>query len=201
MKILKTVMIAAMLLMVPAFAFSSDLGYMRISLLEGDVQIKTPEAEEWGLASINGPLAEGDQVWVPEGCRAEFQLNNGTYIRLDQGSALQVLSVDRDSSQFYLSQGRSRIFYDAPVGSVMQIDTPDASLRAFNRAIFSVDISDRYTDVAVHKGYVQTENNAGVARVNAGMMLSLGQNTNGESAPLGPADEWEEWNSARDRRI
>ncbi len=67
MKIMKIVMLAAMLLFVPVFAFSSELGYMRISLIEGDVQLKTPDAGEWGLASINGPLAEGDQVWTTPG--------------------------------------------------------------------------------------------------------------------------------------
>ncbi len=201
MKILKTVMIATILLFVPAFAFSSELGYMRISLIEGDVQIKTPDAGEWGLASINGPLSEGDQVWIPQGSRAELQLNNGTYIRLDEDSALQVLSMDKDSSQFYLSQGHAYIYYNAPRGSVIQIDTPDASARAFNRAIYSIDIADRYSAVAVYKGYVKTENNAGLTRINAGQMLSLGQNSNGEFAPLGPADEWEEWNNARNQKI
>ena len=201
MKTFKTVIIAAMLLFVPAYAFSSNLGYMRISLIKGDVQIKTPDAGEWGLASINGPLGEGDQVWTPQGSRAELQLSNGTYIRLDQDTALQILSMDKDSSQFYISQGRAYIFYDAPRGSVMQIDTPDASARAFNRAILRVDLSDQYTDVAVYKGSVTTENNAGLTRINAGQMLSLGQNTNGEVALLGPADEWEEWNNERNHMI
>src|SRR4030065_500409 len=84
MKILKAVMIAAVLLLAPAYALSSNLGYMRISLIEGDVQIKTPDAGDWGFASINTPLAEGDQVWAPQGGRVELQLNSGTYIRLSE---------------------------------------------------------------------------------------------------------------------
>ncbi|MBI5675073.1 MAG: FecR domain-containing protein, partial [Nitrospirae bacterium] len=201
MKILKAVMIAVVLLLVPAYAFSSNLGYMRISLAEGDVQIKTPDTEDWGYASINTPLAEGDQVWVPQGSRAELQLNSGTYIRLDEDTALQILSIDKDSSQFYLSQGYAYISYDAPRGSVIQVDTPDASTRAFNRAIFRIDMSDRYTDVSVYKGYVETENQLGNTRINAGSMVSLGQNTNGEVAPMGPPDEWERWNKRRNERI
>ena len=204
MKILKTVMLAVILLLVPAYAFSSNYGYMRISLVEGDVQIKTPDAEDWGYASINTPLAEGDQVWVPQGGRAELQLNTGTYVRLDNNSALQILSTDKDSSQFYLSQGHAYIYYDAPRGNVIQIDTPDASTRAFDRAIFRIDMSDQYqyTDVAVYKGYVETENELGKARINAGQMVfSLGPNTNAEVAPLGPSDEWERWNKMRNDNI
>ncbi|HEX9023603.1 MAG TPA: DUF6600 domain-containing protein, partial [Geobacteraceae bacterium] len=39
------------------------------------------------------------------------------------------------------------------------------------------------------------------ARINAGQMLSLGRDTSGELAPLGPADEWEDWNNARNQRV
>lgn len=200
MKILKLIMVATVLLLMPGYAFSSNLGYMRISLLEGDIQIKTPETGEWALASINAPLAEGDQVWVPEDGRVELQLNSGTYLRLDQGTAIQILSMDKDSSQFYLSQGKVYVYYDAPRGNVIQMDTPDTSTRAFSRTIFRIDISDQYADVSVYKGYVETENKIGNTRVNAGQMLSLGQDMNAELAPMGPSDEWEAWNKERNAR-
>jgi Family of unknown function (DUF6600)/FecR protein len=201
MKIIKAVMIATLLLLAPAYALSADFGYMRISLIEGDVQIKTPEAGDWGFASINGPVGEGDQVWAPQDARVELQLDTGTYIRLDQDSALQILSMDKDSSQFYLSQGNAYIYNDAPGGSVIQIDTPDASTRAFDKAIFRIDMSEQHTDVAVYKGYVETENEIGRTRINAGQMVSLGQDTYGELAPMGPPDEWERWNEARNDKV
>ncbi|MGE5172369.1 MAG: DUF6600 domain-containing protein [Betaproteobacteria bacterium] len=203
MKVLKAMIIATILLIAPAYAFPANFGYMRISLIDGDVQIKTPDAGDWGPASINVPLLEGDQIWVPQEGRVELQLNTGSYIRLDQNSALQILSLDRDSSQFYLSQGHAYLFYDAPRGGVIQIDTPDASTRAFDRAIFRIDMSDeyQYTDVAVYKGYVETENRVGRTRINAGEMLTVGQNTNGEVAPIGPPDEWETWNKSRNDRM
>ncbi len=202
MKILKTVMILIVLLLVPGYALSANPGYMRVSLIEGDVQIKTPDSDEWGIASVNTPLAEGDQIWVPQDGRVELQLNTGTYIRLDESSALQILSMDEDSSQFYLSQGYAYIFYDAPVsGGVIQIDTPDASTRAFDRAVFRIDMSEQYTDVAVYKGYVETENNVGKTEIEAGQMVSLGENTDGEVSPMGPPDEWEKWNKKRNDRV
>ena len=203
MKIFKLLLMAVVLVVVQAYAFSASasLGYMRISLIENDVQIKTPEADEWGFASVNTPLDEGDEVWVPQGGRAELQLNSGSYIRLAGNTALQVLSIDEDSSQFYLTQGNAYIFYDAPRGSVIQIDTPDASTRAFDRAIFGVSMSDQYTDVAVYKGYVETENQIGETRVNAGEMISLGPNTDGEIGPIGSPHDWEWWNQARNERL
>ncbi|MDA8241965.1 MAG: FecR domain-containing protein [Nitrospiraceae bacterium] len=203
MKVRTFVMVAIMILLAPSYALPADSGWMRISLLQGDVQIKTADSGDWGPASLNGPVMEGDQIWVPQGGRVELQLNMGTYIRLDQNSALQILATDKDSSQFYLSQGHAYVYFDAPRGSVIQIDTPDASSRAFEPAVFRLDMSDeyQYTDVAVYKGYVETENELGRTRVNAGEMVSLGQDTNGEVAPMGPPDEWERWNKKRNDRI
>ena len=175
MKIIKRVIIMIVLLLVPGYALAENPGYMRISLIEGDIQIKTPDADDWGIASVNTPLAEGDQLWVPQDGRVELQLNTGAYIRLDENSALQVLSMDEDSSQFYLSQGYAYIYYDTPVsGGMIQIDTPDASTRAFDKAIFRIDMSEQYTDVAVYKGYVETENNVGKTEIYEGQMVSLG---------------------------
>ena len=167
MKIVKTVMFVVVLLLAPIYALAANQGYMRISHIEGDVQIKTTDAEDWGYASINTPLAEGDEVWIPQDAKVELQLNTGTYIRLDQSSALQILSMDEDSSQFYLTQGYAYVFYDAPArGGVIQVDTPDASTRAFDNAVFRIDMSEQYTDVGVYKGYVETENNVGNTRIN-----------------------------------
>ena len=203
MKILKKLLMATVLIIVQAYALSASatLGYMRVSLIETELQIKTPEAGDWGYAAINTPLDVGDEVWVPEGGRAELQLDTGTYIRLDGGTALQILSLDQDSSQFYLSQGNVYIYYDAPRGSVIQVDTPDAATRVFDRAIFSLSISQYYTDVTVYKGYVVTENRVGETRVNAGNMVSLGPDTNGEVYSIGYLDDWERWNQARDERL
>lgn len=53
MKILKKIMLVVVLLSVPGYTLSANSGYMRVSLIEGDVQIKTPDADDWGFASVN----------------------------------------------------------------------------------------------------------------------------------------------------
>jgi hypothetical protein len=108
-------MIVIVLFLVPVYTLSAELGYMRISLIEGDVQIKKPDA--------------GDRGYI-------------------------------------------------------QVDPPDSSTRAFDKAIFRIDLSEQYTDVAVYKGYVETKNNVvNTRKRSAGQMVSLGQNTDGELAP------------------
>src|SRR5713226_2214976 len=105
MKTVKIILLALAVLLPPAYAHSS-LGNARISFLEGDVQVRTPEAGEWMPAAANTPVDEGDELWVPDGARVELRLSGGTSIRLDRNSALQILTLERTSSQFYLSEGR-----------------------------------------------------------------------------------------------
>jgi hypothetical protein len=45
------------------------LGNLWLSLLEGDIQIKTVDLGDWSPASINLPLKEGDELWIPESGR------------------------------------------------------------------------------------------------------------------------------------
>ncbi|HSW64209.1 MAG TPA: DUF6600 domain-containing protein [Dissulfurispiraceae bacterium] len=195
--LLKQSALIVLLLLIPAAAFAAQPDYLRISHTEGDVQIKIPESSDWGPAVANGPLAEGDQLWVPRGSRAEIQLSSGALIRLDGNSALQVLASSSGASQFHLSQGGAYVYAENAQREVIQIDTPDASVRAHSNAVYRIDLTDQATDVAVYKGFVETENRLGQTRVPAGKMLSLGQQTNGSLAPLGSSDAWERWNTAR----
>jgi ferric-dicitrate binding protein FerR (iron transport regulator) len=89
---------------------------------------------------------------VPDGGRAEFQLRDGTALRLDQESAMDILALDKDSFQFYLAEGHVYANFAGLRGSLLQIDTALSSVRTYDNAIFRIDISrDGYTDVSAYK--------------------------------------------------
>ncbi len=202
MKILKYVVLAFVLFYLPSYSSSSTPGSLHISLIEGDVQVRTEDTGEWVPASINMPLFDGDRIWVPEGGRTELQLRDGTFLRLDETSALEILTIDRDSFQFYLTEGRSYANFRGLKGSLLQIDTPDSSIRAYDRSNFRIETTqDGYTDISVYRGVVYAENREGRTSVNGGNTLSFREGTYAELSPLGPPDEWERWNRERDRRF
>src|SRR3990172_10267788 len=182
MKRMKVILWVLAVLLPPTFAHSETLGNVRISFLEGDVQMRTAEAGDWVPAAVNTPLDEGDELWVGDGGRMEFELNAGTAVRLDQNSALQILTLERTSSQFYLSEGHIYVDYNAPRGNVIQFDTPVASLRSYDRSVFRVDVPDQFTDVSVFRGSVDAEGSGGNTRVNAGRTLTLGEGREAEGA-------------------
>jgi hypothetical protein len=180
---------------------ADSLGAMRVTIEQGDVQVKIADTGEWVPASVNMPLVEGDELWVPDGSRAAIQTNNGVHIRLDGDTALQVLRMDRDSFQFYLPQGSAYVLSLVRNRSVLQIDTPDTSIRSFGRATFRIDTPGTETDVFVFRGSVLAENDSGTTTVRAGSMLAIGADGYADLSPLPPPDGWDRWNRERDRVV
>ncbi|MEK6672214.1 MAG: DUF6600 domain-containing protein [Nitrospirota bacterium] len=201
MKKFKALLLIPMLFLFPSYSYSSDPGLMRISLLEGDAQIKFNEGDDWVPAAINTPLQDGDRLWVPEAGRTEVQLRNGTYLRLDQSTSLEVLRVEADSNQFYMNSGDAYVNFSGRNGRVIQIDTPFTSIRTYDKAKFRVNVQESgTTEVSVFRGYVYAESRSGKTRVGAGKTLSVHDDSYAEVSPLGPMDEWERWNRERDKK-
>ncbi|HSE15174.1 MAG TPA: FecR family protein, partial [Candidatus Deferrimicrobium sp.] len=201
MKVFGWMSLAVAMLLSPLHSEATPLGGMRVNLIQGDVQVKIADTGEWVPASVNMPLVEGDELWVPGGSRAAIQTNRGDYVRLDEGTALQILRMDLDSYQFYLTEGRAYVLNRDRSRSVLQIDTPDASVRAFGNARFRIDIPGDETDVSVFRGSVQTENDYGTTTVRAGSMLAVGSDGYAEMSPVPPPDDWQRWNVRRDRIV
>jgi len=104
MKFLKIMGVTLFLFMLPVLAGAEGLGNARLSLMDGDVQIKPEDSSDWLPASINMPLREGDSIWVPDRGKAEVQLSGGSQIRLDESSSLEILNLGKDSASFTCPQ-------------------------------------------------------------------------------------------------
>ena len=72
-------------------AQSTDYSYARIvrlSLLEGEVQISRPEEEGWQTALLNMPIQQGYALATGRG-RAEVEFESGATVRIADYSILQ----------------------------------------------------------------------------------------------------------------
>ncbi|OGP53922.1 MAG: hypothetical protein A2162_03860, partial [Deltaproteobacteria bacterium RBG_13_52_11b] len=196
-----TVFLSALFLL-PAYSYPSELGDLRISLIDGDVQIKTIDTGDWVPASINEPLMDGDILWVPEDGKAAIQVKDGSYVRLDENTSLEVLTLEKNSYQFYLTTGHAYVNFKATRGSFLQVDTPLSSIRAYDLSIFRVDVGDNdLTRISVIRGKVDAESDGGRTTVNFGNTLALGRDHYAEVFPLGQPDQWDRWNTEKDRRL
>ena len=201
MKPLKWMAFFSILLLFPISSYAA-LDIMRVSLLEGEVQIYTEETGEWVPASINMPIKEGDRVWAADRGRVELNFKDGTYLRLDQKSALEVLNVENDSYQLHLSTGHLFANYLGKDGTVLQIDTPESSIRAYEKGKFRVDVFDSgRTEITNFRGTVYAESREGRTEIERGRTLYITERGDAEFGPLPPADEWEKWNRQRDTKL
>ena len=201
-KILSVMLLLAALFLIPSYSHSSTLGTVRMSLIEGDVQVYTEDTSEWVAAAINMPLKEGDRIWVPGDGRAELQLNDGTSLRLSEDSSLEILRTEEHSFQFYLNAGRAYVNFRGLRGSLLQLDTPVSSIRSYERGIFRVDVSDdKNTDISVERGLVYAESKSGSTKVKEGYTLTIRGDDYADLHPLEPSNEWENWNEERDKAL
>jgi hypothetical protein len=201
-KTMAAMIFLAALFMISSYSYSSDLGMVSLSLIQGDVQIQTEDTGDWVAAVINMPLQEGDRIWVPQEGRAELLLSDGTALRLSENSALDILRIEEHSFQVYLDTGNAYVNFGELKGALVQLDTSVASIRAYDRGIFWIDIpDDRSSDISVDRGLVYAETKKGSTTVNEGYTLSIRGDDYADLHPLQLADGWVKWNEERDREL
>lgn len=201
MRLHKIIIAAMILLLLPLYSHASKHGVPRIGLVEGDVQVRSESATHWISALINMPLMDGDEIQVPEGGRIEIQLHDGSFIRLDENSALVLQKTYYDDFRFHLEKGQAYVNFRGLQDSDMKIDTPVAFIRVYNRAKFIIDTHVDYTEISVLKGAVHAGSQEKTIKVYAGNTLSIDSNLYTDIYPLGKSDEWERWNRSRDKEF
>src|SRR6266567_5834 len=122
-------LILMMVLVIPVVAMAGVTGPARVVLVDGDVMFRSPDADEWLPASVNTPLDESDAIWAPEGSRTEIQLTDGTVIRLDGGSQLDLIAVEEGFTHLHLANG-SLYLKTSPSADMnaLQIDEDDTTV-------------------------------------------------------------------------
>ncbi|MEI6209652.1 MAG: FecR family protein [Desulfuromonadales bacterium] len=188
------------LLSLPAWSGASVIGPARIRFVDGDIMFRTPDFGEWLPATINTPLDEGDTIWCPGGAKAEIQLSDGTMVRLDGGSQLDLLANEDSFIHLHLSSGRLYVrTVQTRAQNSLQIDADDTTVLPDARTQLRIDmLPDRQEDVSVFNGTAYVEGNSSRTKVRAGEHIAL-EHGHSELLPLNPPDAWENWNTGRDR--
>jgi len=194
--------VALMLLTIipPSWALAGVISPARIRLQVGDVYFRTPGDNDWLPVAVNTPLDEGDSVWCPDGSRLEIQLSDGSLVRLDGGSTMEMLAVEDGFTQIHISSGR---MYVHTVGNVkensLQIDADDTTVLPAGRTRLRIDmLPNSEEDVSIIKGSAYVEGNGSRTSVRAGEQIALEEGHN-ELLALNPPDDWEHWNVELDR--
>ena len=176
----------------------------RFAYLQGEVTWREDENAAWSSASVNLPIRQGAQVWVPEHGRAEIQFDDGSILRLGSGAlvTLQTLYSDAEGefTEVKLSEGLAslRLRHEK---SVYQIDTPFVSVKTTGPSKIRVGAGSA-VEVAVRQGDATIEGSQGREDLHAGDYVYLADaDASYEVRGLPGADSWEQWNTERDRAL
>ncbi|SNB48024.1 DUF6600 domain-containing protein [Geobacter sp. DSM 9736] len=188
--------------LLPAPASASELrGTARIMLVQGDVQIRMADDNDWVPAAVNTPLEEGDSVWSPDGSKVEIQLRNGTYVRLGSETLLDLVEAGDDLLQFHLTMGHAYVNSGSAPGIACQFELTESTVTIENHTLIRLDLpSEGHETIAVLKGTAYVEDSEGSTELHSGEMLSIGDEES-KLLPLAPPDAWQKWNQKRDRQI
>lgn len=192
----------SLLLIITQYAIAGVIQPARLMYLEGEILFRTPDADEWLPASINTPLDEGDAVWCPDGTKAEIQLPDGSMLRLDGGSQLNILANEDKFVHLNLASGRLYL-RTTKISSTnsLQIDADDTTVLPADRTRLRLDmLPNGEEDVSIFKGSAYVEGNGGRTRVRAGEHIAL-EEGHSELLALNAPDDWESWNMDRDRAM
>lgn len=199
---MKRIIFICLLLVVtlPTWSSAAAIGPARIRLVDGDTRFRTPDSDEWLSATVNTPLDEGDAVWCPDGSRTEIQLQDGTIVRLDGGSQLDLIANEDGFTHLHLGSGRMYLRTAQNTrNDSLQIDADDTTVLPSARTRLRIDmLPDGQEDVAITKGSAYVEGNGSRTSVRAGEQITL-EGGHNEILPLNPPDRWERWNVDRDR--
>ncbi len=176
---------------------------VRLSYVTGQVQISRPEEDDWENALANMPIQEGYAIATGRG-RAEIEFESGATVRLDENTEVQfnemrLLDGNR-VTRMTLSQGTAIFYANLARNDEFTVLTPGVQVTIPRNSRFRMDVTSKHVNVAVLKGDVTVETQAGNYKLTKGKAL-LFDTRGGENAIVARAadpDEFERWAADRD---
>ncbi|MEO8808425.1 MAG: DUF6600 domain-containing protein, partial [Burkholderiaceae bacterium] len=174
----------------------------RLSELNGQVWLYSPDSAEWVSADRNRPLTSGDRLATDAGARAELQVGS-TIVRLDASTELEVVQLDDDNISLQLHGGsittRVRNLTDA--GEV-DVQTEEGRFVLQRTGRYRIDRDRPSSHLTVYTGQAVYEGPNSALTVNQGQRAEFWLDSSNAaqysvSSPV--SDEFAGWNGERDR--
>ncbi|MCX7770832.1 MAG: FecR domain-containing protein [Proteobacteria bacterium] len=176
------------------------LDFIHVISYEGNVSVKREEADDWIEIDLNMPITENDQIWVASKSKLELRIKNGSFVRLNEYTSLDVLYLSSSGYQFFSEGGDIYINYKSDYRSFLQFDTPSVTIKAYDNAKFRIEVfDDGETDVSVFDGEVVVTNKEYKITLKEKEKASFDENDILEKGKIYSYDDWEKWNLGRDK--
>jgi len=181
-------------------------GVGRISMIHGDVSTQRGDSGDWSAATLNQPVVGGDKVSTAAGARAEVQLDYANILRLGSNAQATIADFTKSRIQIQLGQGLATYTVFKDGDAEPEIDTPNVAVHpAHDDGSFRIEVRpDGDTVIIVRKGEAQISTPKGITEIKQGQMATVRGTSDSAQYKIDPAperDDWDRWNSDRDRMI
>ncbi len=180
-------------------------GVARISIAQGDVNVKRSDSGELVAAAINAPLTSQDHLQTSPGSRAEVELDSANLIRLAPNTDLGF--ADLEYHRYQVQLGAGTIIYRVLRVSDAQaeVDTPSIAVHPVRQGEYRISVlDDGTTQITVRSGQAEIYGPRGSQQLDAGRTTLVRGNpsdpefqTVDEIAP----DQFDDWSANRDREL
>jgi len=192
------------LLAAPALA-DSQARIVRLSDIEGDVQIDRRDGGGAQQALLNMPVVEGMRLWTGDAGRAEVEFEDGSTVRLVPNSTVTFSRLylrDNGGRVTNVELGEGTAYFKVDLGKRddFTIDFGRRTLSLERSARFRVNVDRSEARVAVTQGSVELSASSGVVEVkkNHSATLDLQDTERNEIASAYTDEPYDTWDQQQD---
>src|SRR5580704_2104322 len=183
-----------------------DQGVGRVSMIHGEVSTQRGDSGDWSAAVLNQPVVNGDKVSTGAGGRAEVQLDFANILRLGSNAQATLANFTKRNIQVQIGQGLVNYSVFGESETEPEIDTPNVALHpAHQDGVYRLEVRpDGDTIIIVRKGEAQLATPQGIANIKQGDTATVrgaGADARYKITAAPDRDDWDRWNSDRDRMI
>ncbi|HET6142459.1 MAG TPA: DUF6600 domain-containing protein [Candidatus Acidoferrales bacterium] len=184
----------------------NDAGAARVSFVNGDVSTQHNGAGDWSAATVNTPVVNGDHISTAQNARAEIQLDHANILRISGETTANVVNLSRTQLQLQIGQGLANYEVLKNNEATIEIQTPNVAIHPeTGEGSYRILVnSDGETIVDVRRGSAEVSTAQGSTRVGRDQRITIQGNADNAQYQVSGApgrDDWDRWNSDRDRTI
>ena len=184
----KSAIIAAVFLFAVGLSFAqtgeeepkyTNESFARLSAISGSVYIQKGAEQSFEDGVVNMPIEEGDRLGTTDG-RAELYLGKKTYLRLDNNTKLEIVSLPKkDSDLTRLRVLKGNIYLSVNLldqEKTVEVHTPDASFYVLDEGLYRIDaLENRKTDIYIFRGVVEAAGEEGSLLLKSEQSLAVAE--------------------------
>ncbi len=180
-------------------------GVARLSIVQGDVNVKLGSTGELVAAAVNAPLVAQDHVQTSPGSRAEVEFDSANLLRLAPNTDAGFADLEYHRYQVQLGQGTViyRVLRDSDAQA--EIDTPSIAVHPLQQGEYRISVlDDGTTQITVRAGQAEILSPRGSQRLDAGHTTLVRGNPSDpefQSSYEIARDQFDDWCAGRDRDL